>query len=144
MSLDVIRGWIRQIGEAITFVAPIAGKDTSTRAEAVRSDESRLGVHGAYILGGESKKITLSGTSASTQFTAGARILRVSSDADCFFRVDTSASPAADATLADGVTIWMPLGSPLFVLLPDPSASYYLKAIEDSGGGGILYAHVVQ
>jgi hypothetical protein len=77
-------------------------------------------------------------------FAAGAKILRVLSDTDCFIYMEQpAASAGADDPASDGVSMYLPLGETVFLVVPDVTQAAALSFVQVSAGGTI-WASVIE
>jgi hypothetical protein len=143
--LNELRNVIRFFGETVKSVVTIGGVGESTKAEYVRSDTNRMGVHFAFGIGADSQRLAVSDTTANITFSAGVgRILRVLSTVDCSIRIDQPAAvPAIFDPNTNNVEVFLPLGETVFLLVPDTAQDAVLSAIADTGETGDLYASII-
>lgn len=137
----------RRALEKVAYFLPLGGfRRADNRAEAVLVSANRLGVQFAYLPGGLSKTIAAGVGGANTVIPQGSgKILRILTDgADIFLRVDPGAPVAADPTIADNVTIWLPAGETNFIELEDPDSNDYYVSVITAAGSGTTYVSVVQ
>ena len=143
--LNEIRGsLVRKLGEVINFAWPMGGRDEDGNLDFIGVDVSRLRAHFAFKIGGESKVGAVGGSSAAVTFSAGAKILRVLSDTDCFIYMEQpAASAGADDPATDGVSMYLPLGETVFLVVPDVTQAVALSFVQVSASGSI-WASVIE
>jgi hypothetical protein len=144
--LNEIRGaLVRKLGEVINFAWPMGGRDENGNLDFIGVDVTRLRAHFAFKIGGESKVGAVGAApGAAVTFTAGAKILRVLSDTDCFIYMEQpAASAGADDPATDGVSMYLPLGETVFLVVPDITQAVALSFVQVSAGGTI-WASVIE
>lgn len=144
--LSAIRGWIRSVGEIVRFVSPIGGVNDDSRAEAIRSDVSRLRVHEAYQIGGTSERVSVLSASSTPYIlpASSGKFLRILNTVDVWIRIDQpgAAEVAADPN-TDNISVFFPTGETNFLVIPDTSQTARISTRGVTADGD-LYVSVVQ